>query len=235
MRRLLIAFVLFLAVGLAIQRVHPPAWVLVSLAVVVLGVVEVVSRLRKRKQRQELDTWRQGTAAIVERRLAQGAATGSQPGRLVAGILNSASSRYWAKEGYGRRAVFLFQDAVLVLETNRAGKPLGMDQMNLGADDAIVEMPLHAREMAELDSRNALFWVRDVRSVQLSGRRKHGLFCLDLRLADGREFSFHWMAKKTWHTIEESYAFPIPDHAERVAVKDLRTVFGSLLVDNSLA
>lgn len=156
------------------------------------------------------------------------------PGKLVGGILNAASSWTWAKAGYGRRMVFLFADAVLVLETNLAGKPLGVDELDLG-DEAIVAMPSHARAMAELDSRNALLWVRDIRTARLTGRRKYGLFCLELRTRDNREFTFYWGAKFACRTVSEDGAFPVPDHPEQVALADLRTVFGALLSDETAA
>jgi hypothetical protein len=128
--------------------------------------------------------------------------------------------------------VFLFADAVLVLETNLAGKPLGVDGLDLD-DEMIVALPAHACEMAELDSRNALLWVREIRAARLSGRRKYGLFCLELRTQDDGDFTFYWRAKHAWRTVEQDGAFPVPDHAERVAVEDLRRVFGTLLVDET--
>lgn len=139
-------------------------------------------RLGQRNERRRFDAWREVHGGEIEQRLASGvsragsgstfggrSATQLQPGRLVAGIINSASSRVWADSGYGRRMVFLFEDAVLVLETNRAGKPLGIDQLELD-DEAIVAMPLQARELAALDSRNVLLWVKDARLARLTGR-----------------------------------------------------------------
>lgn len=245
MRRLLLFFVVVVVLAAAIPRLHAPTWVFVSFAGVVTVLCAAVNRFRQQNARRRFRAWRGAHAEEIERRLEAGErapvsvapsrradGVSVQPGRLVAGILNSAASRFWAKEGYGRRMVFLFQDAVLILETDRAGKPLGADRLELN-DEAIVAMPLHARDMAALDSRNALVWIRDIASARLSGRRKYGLYCLELHLRNGREFTFHWRAKHAWRTVVEQYAFPIPDHPEEVAVRDLQAVFGALLADET--
>jgi hypothetical protein len=156
----------------------------------------------------------------------------AETGPLVGAIIPAASSWRWAKSGFGRRLVFVFESAFLVLETNIGGKPLGVDSLDLG-DEYIVAMPEHAQRLVTLDPRNALIETSEIETARLSGDRKRGLYQLDLRTLDRRDFSFYWKAEVNYRKVQEDGALPVADRPKETALADLRSVLGTVLIDET--
>ena len=126
----------------------------------------------------------------------------------------------------------LFTKALLILETDWSGKPIGAAALKIDDEDIAV-LPKHAHALQGLDPRNALIPVREIASARLSGRRKRGLFCLELRTRDGRDFAFYWASKLTYRKLEEDGGLPQPKRPTQADLNDLRAVLGPVLADET--
>jgi hypothetical protein len=154
-------------------------------------------------------------------------------GALVGAVLNASSSWNWAHQGYGRRAVFLFEGGLLVLETNLGGAPLGDEVVRRYGDVDFTHLADQVEELGALDPRNLLIPLGEVASARLSSRRIAPDFArvlrLDLTVSNGGQHSFFWSPRRTYHRMEPDGALPRPRprRAYEAAVADFERIFGS--------
>jgi hypothetical protein len=158
----------------------------------------------------------------------------TSPGEFVGAVMCAASGWQWAAAGYGRRWLVLFDRALLILETDLRGRPLGFKCLHADDDAATAEfLPTHARALEALDPRNALVPVNDIEVARLSGRRRRSLLCLELQTRDGREFSMYWRASLTYMKLPVDGAVPKPKRMIDAALADLRSVLGGIIDDRT--
>jgi hypothetical protein len=158
----------------------------------------------------------------------------TSPGELVGAVMCAASGWQWAAAGYGRRWLVLFDRALLILETDLRGRPLGLKSLLADGDAATAEfLPAYARALEALDPRNAFVPVDDIEAARLSGRRRRSLLCLELQTRGGRDFSAYWRASLTYKKLPVDGAVPKPKLMIDVARADLRSVLGGILDDRT--
>jgi hypothetical protein len=158
-------------------------------------------------------------------------------GALVGAVMNSASSWFWASEGFGRRQLYLFERGLLVLETDLRGNPFGSREwLRRFGDASIGELPDHVEEFARLNPRNRVIHLDDLVSARLSSRRViFQILRLDLTLRDGRRFSFHWSPTQTYLKAAPDGSLSVPKRPYEAALADVRGVFAPCLSEPTAA
>jgi hypothetical protein len=155
-------------------------------------------------------------------------------GALVGAVFNASSSWSWASLGKGRRALFLFEDGLLVMETNLRGSPLGGEEwLRRFGDIGLTEAADHVDDLAALDRRNLLIPVREVESARLTSRRTAlslaRLVWLDLRLSGGRRNNFFWAPRYRYRRMRPDGTLARPRGAYDALIADMERIFESRL------